>query len=89
MDDITRPAFWRVLSVAYVAGDGRERDPHAQKVLVKVQMPEGDKVFGLWFDSLQVADSFVQALERARGEIDKPSRLHPLLKSASRPGQEN
>ena len=81
MSQIIRNIYFKLLSVVYVAPSGKERDPHPQRLVLKLLDESEEKYLGVALESLHVVDDLIEVLERIRSEMDEPSKVHPALKT--------
>jgi len=73
--------YFNVVAVVYQQPDGRAKDPHSQRVILKLKDESGFKYVGLEFNNLAVADDMLEVMERVQAEIDSPSKVLPPLKT--------
>ena len=81
MPKIIRDIYFRLSAAVYVAANGKEKDPHPQRLILKILDNEDEKYLGIYLDSLHVVDDLIEILERVRGEMDEPSKVDPRLKT--------
>jgi len=72
--------YMKVLGGAFIKNLEENADPMLQKMVVRVQMKDGDDMIGFLFDHLTQVDSLMNALHRIRQVMTEKERVHPKLK---------
>jgi hypothetical protein len=75
--------YFRIVAVVYQQPDGRAKDPHPQRLILKLQDEDGFKYVGLQVDTLHIADDLLEVAERMQKEIGEPSKVLPPLKTVA------